>query len=198
MKKIIGLLFLSLMAGGAVGGDASMGKDKTMACAGCHGADGNSMMPVTPSLAGQNEKYLVKQLQDFKSGARQNAIMAPMANMLSDEDAGHVGAFFESQAVKLTPVEDQFIALGEKLYRAGDSDRNIPACMACHSANGKGMASAGFPSLSGQRADYTKAQLQAFRAGSRTNDANKIMRDVVAKMSDEQIEAISQYIAGLH
>ena len=169
-----------------------------MVCAGCHAADGNSVMPVNPKLAGQGEKYLAKQLLDFKSGARQNATMAPMANMLSDEDVNNVAAFYASQTVQHSAVADKYIELGQSLYRGGDADRDIPACIACHGASGKGMESAGFPAVGGQTATYTKAQLEAFRSGARNNDANNIMRDVVAKMSDEQIEALAYYLAGLH
>jgi cytochrome c553 len=201
MNKTINLLFsiaLIGFAGLAQAGDAAKGKAKTMVCAGCHAADGNSVMPINPKLAGQGEKYLVKQLQDFKSGARQNATMAPMANMLSDEDINNVAAFYASQSVQHTAVADEYINLGQSLYRGGDADRDIPACMACHGASGKGMASAGFPAVGGQTATYTKSQLEAFRSGTRNNDANNIMRDVVAKMSDQQIEALAYYLAGLH
>lgn len=179
-------------------GDAAKGKASTAVCAGCHGADGNSTMAINPTLAGQSEAYLTKQLLDFKSGKRVNATMAPMANMLSDEDIANVSAYYAQQSVQHSAVADKYIELGQKLYRGGDADRDIPACMACHGAGGEGMASAGFPALGGQTPTYTKAQLEAFRSGARDNDANNIMRDVVAKMSDAQIEALAYYLAGLH
>lgn len=198
MKRVIGLVVAVLFAAGVSAGDAAKGKAQTAICAGCHGADGNSVLAINPNLAGQNEKYLIKQLLEFKSGARQNATMAPMANMLSDEDVENVAAFFAQQSVQHTSVAEKYIARGERLYRSGDSDRDIPACMACHGANGNGMPAAAFPALGGQQPEYTKAQLAAFRSGNRNNDENGMMRDVVAKMSDEQIEAIAHYLAGLH
>ncbi len=198
MKKTIGVLATLLLAASVQAGDVAKGQAKAATCAACHGADGNSAIPGTPHLAGQGEKYLVKQLADFKANDRKNATMAPMANMLSDEDMQNVAAYFSQQQIQHVIVEDKYIELGQKLYRSGDSDRDIPACTACHGANGLGLASAGFPALGGQQAAYTKAQLEAFRSGARDNDANSVMRNVVAKMSDEQIEAISHYLAGLH
>jgi len=201
MNKTIGLLISIALVGFtglAQAGDAAKGKAKTMVCAGCHAADGNSVIPVNPKLAGQGEKYLVKQLLDFKSGARENATMAPMANMLSDEDVNNVAAYYASQTVQHNAVAEEYIELGQSLYRGGDSDRDIPACIACHGASGKGMESASFPAVGGQTAAYTKSQLEAFRSGARNNDANNIMRDVTAKMSDAQIEALAHYLVGLH
>jgi len=204
MNKTLSLIAAILLVGTATNvsaGDAAKGKEKTAVCAGCHGVDGNGVTavdPKNPSLAGQSEKYLVKQLLDFKSGARKNATMAPMANMLSDEDIANVAAYYASQSIQHMAVADEYIELGQKLYRGGDSDRDIPACMACHGPAGNGMAAAGFPSIGGQNPTYTKAQLIAFRSGERDNDANNVMRDIVAKMSDKQIEALSFYLAGLH
>ena len=198
MKKVIGVVLTLLFASTVTAGDAAKGKEKTGVCAGCHNADGNSALAINPKLAGQSAKYLAKQLHDFKSGARDNATMKPMAAMLSDEDIENVSAYYASQKVQHMAVEEQFIKPGELLYRNGDADRDIPACIACHGPNGNGMSAAGFPALGGQHADYTKAQLLAFRDGLRNNDANNVMRDVVRKMSDEQIETISKYLAGLH
>lgn len=198
MKKTIGLVLAVLFAGSVAAGDAAKGKGKVAICAGCHGPDGNSPLAINPKIAGQSEKYLYKQLKEFKSGARENATMAPMVAGLSDEDMQDIAAFYASQKAQHAAVPEQYIELGQRLYRAGDSDRNIPACMACHGAQGNGMKAAGFPSLGGQHPDYTKAQLKAFRNGTRNNDENNVMRDIVAKMSDEQIEALSYYLVGLH
>lgn len=198
MKKVIGVVLTLLFAGSVSAGDAAKGKEKTATCAGCHGPDGNSPLAMNPKIAGQGEKYMVKQLREFKSGARQNATMAPMASMLSDEDIENVSAYYAQQKAQYMAVEDKYIELGQKLYRSGDADREVPACMACHGPSGNGMPSAGFPALGGQHPEYTKAQLLAFRDGSRDNDANNVMRDVVRKMSDEQIEALAKYLAGLH
>lgn len=198
MKKVIGVILTFLFAASVNAGDATKGKAKTGVCAGCHNADGNSPLAINPKIAGQGAKYLAKQLHDFKSGARENATMKPMADMLSDEDIQNVAAFYATQKVQHMAVEEKFIEPGQKLYRDGDADRDVPACIACHGPSGNGMPSAGFPALGGQHAEYTKAQLLAFRDGKRDNDANNVMRDVVRKMSDEQIEAISKYLAGLH
>ena len=198
MKKVIGVVLTLLFAGSVSAGDAAKGKEKTATCAGCHGPDGNSPLAMNPKIAGQGAKYMAKQLREFKSGERPNATMAPMASMLSDEDIENVSAYYAQQKVQHMAVDDKYIELGQKLYRSGDADRDVPACMACHGPSGYGMASAGFPALGGQHPEYTKAQLLAFRDGSRNNDANNVMRDVVRKMSDEQIEALAQYLAGLH
>lgn len=198
MNKMIGLLVAMVFSGSVYAGDAAKGKDKVAVCTGCHAADGNSPLAANPKLAGQGEKYLAKQMREFKSGARNNAIMQPMVATLSDEDIDDIAAYYASQQTQYATVAEEYIELGQKLYRGGDSDRNIPACMACHGANGNGMPSAGFPSVGGQHPEYTIAQLNAFRSGARNNDAEAVMRDVVAKMSDEQIKAIAYYMVGLH
>ena len=171
-------------------------------CIACHGADGNSAAAANPHLAGQVEEYLYKQLQNFKSvdgkpAARNNAIMAGMAAPLSDEDMKNVAAWFASQ--KLTPSaakDDKQIALGQKLWRQGDFKKGIPACAGCHGPNGAGLP-AQYPRLSGQFAEYTEAQLKAFRAEERGNDPEKMMRTIAAKLSDVEIKAVSEYAAGL-
>jgi cytochrome c553 len=153
---------------------------------------------MNPKLAGQAEKYLVKQLQDFKSKARDNAVMYPMASNLSEQDMADIAAYYSSQKVQHTAVANQYIELAQKLYRGGDADRDVPACIACHGPQGNGMPAAGFPAVGGQHPEYTMATLKSFRDGKRANDENGIMRDIVAKMSDEQIEALANYLAGLH
>ena len=198
MNKIIGLTLTLLFSNIAYASDIAKGQAKSVVCAACHAVDGNSAIAANPKLAGQSAKYLVKQLHDFKSGKRANAIMAPMAAMLNDEDIENVAAYYASQKVQHMAVDDKYIAVAEKLYRGGDSDRDIPACIACHSATGEGMAAAGFPAIGGQHPAYTIATLKAFRSGDRASDANEVMRDVVAKMSDTQIEALAYYLAGLH
>jgi len=198
MNKFILLTIFLLLSNHVQAGDAATGKTKTAVCAACHAADGNSAIAINPKLAGQGEKYLVKQLKDFKSKARDNATMFPMASMLSDEDIANVAAYYSQQKVQHMAVDDKYIQIAEKLYRGGDSDRDIPACIACHGADGKGIASAGYPAIGGQQPGYTIANLKAFRSGARNNDANEVMRDVTAKMSDPQIEALAYYLAGLH
>jgi len=198
MRKIIGLALAVLFSSQIHAGDVAKGKEKSATCAACHGADGNSPLAINPKLAGQSEGYLVKQLKDFKSKARDNATMFPMASKLNEEDIQNVSAYYASQKVQHTAVADQYIETAQKLYRGGDSDRDIPACIACHGAKGNGMSAAGFPAVGGQHPEYTISTLKAFRSGERANDANGIMRDIVAKMSDKQITALANYLAGLH
>ena len=198
MNKIIGLILAILFSSPLQAGDAAKGQAKAVVCAACHAADGNSVIAINPKLAGQGEEYLIKQLNDFKSKARDNATMFPMASMLSDEDVENVAAYYASQKVQHMAVDDKYIKIAQKIYRGGDSDRDIPACIACHGAKGNGLSIAGFPAIAGQHPEYTISTLKAFRSGARNNDANGIMRDIVAKMSDQQIEALGYYLVGLH
>jgi cytochrome c553 len=174
-----------------VKGEASF----TAVCAACHGADGNSGTPVNPKLAQQHPEYLVKQLQEFKSGKRNNAVMKGFATALSDEDMRNISYWAASKKAKTGFAKDkELVALGEKIYRGGISDRQIPACASCHSPTGAGIP-AQYPRLSGQHADYTMAQLNTFREGSRKNSLQ--MTQVSAKLNDREIKAVSDYIAGL-
>jgi cytochrome c553 len=163
--------------------------------AACHAADGNSMIPANPKLAQQHPEYLVKQLQEFKSGKRASAIMQGFASMLSDEDMKNVGWWLASKPAKEGFAKDKdLVSLGERIYRGGIADRNIAACAGCHSPNGAGIPSQ-YPRLSGQHAEYTAVQLKAFRDGVRTNSAQ--MTGVAAKLNDREISAVADYIAGL-
>lgn len=165
------------------------------ACAACHGADGNSGTPVNPILAQQHPQYLVKQLQEFKSGKRANAVMSGMAATLSDEDMKNVAYWLHSKAAKPGFAKDkELVALGERIYRGGIADRQVAACAGCHSPNGAGIP-AQYPRLGGQHADYLAAQLSGFRDGLRKN--NLQMSQVAAKLNDREIKAVSDYIAGL-
>jgi len=164
-------------------------------CVACHTADGSRGSPANPILQGQHPEYLAKQLTEFKAGIRKNAVMQGMAATVSDEDIKHVAAFYASKQVKPGFAKDKtLVSLGEKIYRGGIADRSIPACASCHSPNGAGMP-AQYPRLAGQHADYTEAQLIAFRSGARANNAQ--MTGVAAKMNDREIKAVSDYIAGL-
>ena len=164
-------------------------------CAACHAADGNSTITANPVLAQQHPEYLVKQLQEFKSGKRNNAIMAGFASMLTDEDMKNIAYWVASKPAKAGFSSDKdLVALGERIYRGGIADRQIAACAGCHSPNGAGIP-AQYPRLAGQHAAYTEAQLKAFRDGSRHNNAQ--MTGVAAKMNDREIKAVSDYIAGL-
>ena len=167
----------------------------TAACAACHGADGNSGIPANPKLAQQHPEYLVKQLQEFKSGKRANAIMSGFASTLSDADMKNIAYWVTAKPAKPGFAKDkELVSLGEKIYRGGISDRQVPACAGCHSPNGAGIP-AQYPRLGGQHADYSAAQLTSFRDGVRKNSLQ--MNQVAAKMNDREIKAVSDYIAGL-
>jgi cytochrome c553 len=176
--------------------DLAKGEAKyTAICSACHGADGNSAIPANPKLAGQHPAYLVKQLQDFKAGKRNSAVMMGFAAVLSDEDMKNVGAWLAAQKPKTGFAKDKdLVALGERIYRGGIPDRQIAACAGCHSPNGAGIP-AQYPRLSGQHADYATVQLVAFRDGVRGNSLQ--MTQVAAKMNDREIKAVSDYVAGL-
>ena len=171
-------------------------------CVACHGADGNSAASANPHLAGQIEEYLFKQLRNFKAAdgkpaARNNAIMGGMVAALSEDDMKNVAAWFASQKLKPATAKDESkLALGQKLWRQGDFKKGIPACAGCHGPAGAGMP-AQYPRLSGQFAEYTEAQLKAFRVEERGNDPEKMMRTIAAKLSDVEIKAVSEYAAGL-
>ena len=172
-------------------GAASFGQ----VCAACHAADGNSVIGANPKLAGQHPEYLVKQLQEFKSGKRANAVMSGMAAVLSDDDMRNVSFWLASQKPANGAAKDkELVALGERIYRGGIADRQIAACAGCHSPNGAGIP-AQYPRLSGQHAEYTAAQLKTFRSGERQNSAQ--MTAVAAYLTDKEIAAVSDYIAGL-
>jgi cytochrome c553 len=167
----------------------------TAMCAACHGADGNSGSPAYPKLAGQHPEYLAKQLQEYKSGKRANAVMQGMAAGLSDADMKNIAAWAASQKPKSGFAKDkELVSLGERIWRGGIADRNIAACAGCHSPNGAGIP-AQYPRIAGQHADYTIAQLTGFRDGVRKNNVQ--MTQVAAKLNDREIRAVSDYAAGL-
>lgn len=177
--------------------NADAGKSKAAACGACHGADGKALLAENPNLAGQGSKYLIKQLQEFKSGVRENAIMQGMASPLSDEDMADIAAYYESLPPVQGVANTEHLQLGEDIYRGGITSIGIPACSGCHSPTGKGNPAAGYPQLSGQNSSYLYTTLQHFRAGTRANDANGIMRGVAHRLSNEEIAAVSNYIQGL-
>jgi len=201
MKKLLMIASLATLAALGVAqaaGDAEAGKAKAAMCAACHGPDGNSPAPNFPKIAGQHAEYIAKQLQEFKSGARQDATMAGMTAALSEQDMADLAAFYASQKGNVGQAAEDKVELGETLYRAGNAATGVSACAACHGPAGNGNPMAKFPNLSGQHADYTALQLKNFRAGARANDAGSMMRGVAKKMTDAEIEAVSQYIQGLH
>ncbi|MFN4266161.1 MAG: c-type cytochrome [Aquabacterium sp.] len=176
--------------------DLAAGEAKvTAVCAACHTADGSRGAPTNPILQGQHPEYIVKQLTEFKEGKRKNAVMNGMAAALTPEDMKNVAAFYATKKAKEGAAKNKdLVALGEKIYRGGIAKKTVPACAGCHSPNGAGMP-AQYPRLAGQHADYTKAQLVAFRQGERTNNAQ--MTTIAANLSDKEIEALADYIAGL-
>jgi cytochrome c553 len=202
MKKLLaiavtyGLLVCPVMVLAA--GDVSAGKQKSAACAACHNADGNSVNPEWPKLAGQNVVYLVKQLNDYKAGNRVNAIMNGMAAPLSPQDMEDLAAYFSSQKITPGQADPKLVALGEQLFRGGNLSSGVPACAACHAPDGAGNPQAGFPALANQHAQYVETQLRAFRAMERANDPGQMMRNIAMKMTDAEIKAVASYAQGLH
>lgn len=168
----------------------------TNVCSACHTSDGTRGAPGNPILQGQHPEYIVKQLSDFKAGKRKNPVMQGFAATLSEQDMRNLAAFYAGKKpVAGAAKNKETVALGEKIFRGGVADRNIPACSGCHSPNGAGIP-AQYPRLGGQHADYTEAQLKAYRDGGRANSAQ--MTGVAAKLNDREIKALSDYIAGLH
>lgn len=176
--------------------DLAKGEAKFAAvCAACHGADGNSAIPANPKLAQQHPQYLAKQLQEYKSGQRGNAVMKQFASDLSEEDMKNISAWLASKQSKAGFAKDkELVALGERIYRGGVAERQIAACAGCHSPNGAGIP-AQYPRLSGQHADYTASQLTNFRDGTRKNSLP--MSQVAARLNDREIKAVADFIAGL-
>ncbi|NDP40664.1 MAG: cytochrome c4 [Rhodoferax sp.] len=164
-------------------------------CAACHAADGNSVIPTQPNLAQQHPEYLIKQLQEFKSGKRANAIMVGFASTLSDADMQNIAYWVSAKTAKPGfAKEKELVLLGERIYRGGIADRQVPACAGCHGPNGAGIP-AQYPRLSGQHAEYAAAQLTSFRDGVRNNSLQ--MTQIAAKMNDREIKAVADYVAGL-
>ena len=206
MKKLtLALSFLTLAnpalyaASADLKGDAAEGKKKAVVCGACHGMDGNSINPLWPSLAGQHASYIAQQLKAFQIGARQNATMSPMAIPLNEQDMLNLGAYFSSQYPKLGEANPDMVLLGEKIYRGGNIETKVAACIACHGPQGKGNPAAKYPIVSGQHAQYTYKQLMDYKSGARKAEANAIiMRDIVIKMSDIEMQAVTDYMQGLY
>jgi cytochrome c553 len=179
-------------------GNAEEGKKQSAICASCHGADGNSPInPLWPKIAGQHPRYIEKQINDFKSGARTDPTMSPMAMPLNDQQTADLAAYFSSQTRLIGKAAANKVVAGEAIYRAGNSNTGVVACMACHGPAGSGNPQANFPAIAGQHAAYVEKALKDFRDGNRTNDASKMMQSVVARMTDEEMASVAQYIQGL-
>ena len=183
-----------------VTGDAEAGKGKAAVCAACHGAQGVSNNPQWPNLAGQNAKYIEKQLHNFKNpeeSGRNNPVMYGQVVNLSDQDMADLAAYFATLPRAKGVADPELAELGRELYRGGNQERGISACIGCHSPAGQGNAAAAWPALSGQHAEYTKLQLYAFRSMERANDPNQMMRSVASLLNDQDIEALATYLQGL-
>ncbi len=191
------LLFIlvSVTANTYAAGHPPAGRTKSELCQGCHGADGNSVSPDWPSLAGQSAKYLRKQLHDFLSGARKDPTMSSMVEGLSETDIADIAAYFSTQRVRAEPGAES--SAGKKIYLGGIQSNQMPACSGCHGPNATGNGPAAIPSLAGQKAGYTIKAMQDFKIEARTNVSNDIMREVVSKMTNKEIEAVAIFLSGL-
>ena len=182
------------------GPDAEAGRTLAAPCVACHGEDGNSEIPINPSLAGQNFRYLNRQMLLIRDGGRAAPLMAGQLDRLSDEEIADIAAFYASQTPAIRAAPPEAAGLGQRIYRGGLLEKQVAACTACHSPDGSGNAPAGFPRLSGQHVDYVVPQLKAYREGQRTTDEEYggMMRQTVATLTDGEIEAVAKYLVGLH
>jgi cytochrome c553 len=201
MNKVIVSLLLTLGITGfaQAAGNAEDGMGKVIVCGACHGADGNSAVPSFPKLAGQGERYLLKQLKDIKSGARPIVSMTGLLDNLNEQDLADISAYYAKQKMSVGVADPKLVERGGDIFRGGKLAEGMPACIGCHAPNGAGLEAAGFPKLGGQHADYIAKQLMDFREGNRTNDGDSmIMRSIAAKLSNKDMEAVSSFIQGLH
>jgi cytochrome c553 len=179
-------------------GDPKAGEAKANTiCMACHGPQGNSIVPIWPKLAGQHPEYIIKQLNDYRTGKRANEQMTPMAMPLTDQEVLDVAAYFSQQTKTPGAADPALAKLGESVYRWGNPESGVPACAGCHGPAGQGQSLAKFPRVAGQHADYTKQTLEHFRDTLRANDPNGMMRGAAARLSDQEIAAVSQYLQGL-
>lgn len=193
------ILLVVLSAGTTVfaGGFATQGQGKATVCGACHGADGNSINPEWPSLAGQDGDYIAAQLRAFKDGQRENILMSSQAIGLTEQDMMDLGAYYASQTMKPKTAEPALVASGERLYRGGNIKTGVTACIACHGPTGRGNPPADFPAIGGQHAAYTAAQLEQYASGERDTDRNQMMRSIASLLTENEIEAVASYIQGL-
>jgi len=197
--SVILLVFFSLQAHAA--GDAPAGQAQSAICAACHGADGNSMVPNWPKLAGQHEQYLNRQITLIQSGARPVPEMLGIVPGLSAQDIADLSAFFATQEPSGGVADEAMVTLGERIFRAGNAETGVPACMACHGPAGEGNPLAGYPALAGQHAVYTSNLLTRFRKGENwgpEDASSQVMTGAASELSDEEIAAVASYIQGLH
>ena len=198
---LITYIFLALILINPAYSDVEKGKELSASCAACHGDDGISLNPVWPKLAGQNPKYLASQLHEFKKGPdgnRNNAVMYGIAVNLSDQDIEDLSEYYSSLKSSVGLTKDEYLELGRNIYRGGNMEIKMQACISCHGPNGQGNYAAAIPMLSGQHSQYTFQQLKNFQTSMRSNDYNKMMRNIVHRMTDEEMKAVASYIEGLY
>lgn len=192
------LLGMALAGTAAAAGDVQAGQTKASAvCLACHSLDGNSVNPEWPSIAGQHASYIIKQVKAFRAGERTNVLMSPIALTLTDQEIEDVAAYYATQKIKGKEAAEDKVQLGQNIYRGGLASANVPACMACHGPNGRGNPGSAFPQVRSQYATQLVTQLQAYKKGERKTDQNEMMRTIAARMTDEQINAVAQYMQGL-
>jgi cytochrome c553 len=179
-------------------GDSAAGQAKATVCAACHGGDGKAILASYPNLAGQHASYIAKQLTDYRDGNRNNALMSSQATNLSDQDILDLSAYYSSMEKIQGVASEENLEEGMNIYRGGITSVGVAACAACHGPTGNGNGPATWPMVSGQNAEYTADQLRYFRSGERANDPVEMMRGVAKRMTDAEITAVANYIAGLH
>ncbi len=192
------LAFQAVPAEEGAGGDPAAGRSKAELCVACHNSDGNSVVPVWPKLAGQGEKYLLRQMRAIKSGAWPIPEMAGQLDIFSDQDLQDIAAFYAGQAMSPGAADPELAALGQQVYRGGIRARGVPSCTSCHAPDGAGNYAAGYPRLAGQHAEYIKERLEEYREGEEIYDeVSSIMAEIAAPMTTLEIKAVASYIAGL-
>ena len=201
LLAIAGLVLAAtqVQANSLVDGSADAGKAKALTCTACHGPEGNSSTAMWPNIAGQNAPYLLVQLKSFKDGSRMDPLMSAQAMMLADQDMADLAVYFESLPAAAQAVKDaSTVRRGEQLYRGGNTENGVAACLACHGPTGRGNPAAKYPAIQGQHADYTAKQLNDYASGTRETDGKtRIMRDIAGRLSKEDIAALSSYVQGL-
>ena len=199
MLAALALAANQVQANGLVDGSVDAGRAKAITCTACHGAEGNSANPLWPNIAGQHASYIEAQLHAFKSGKRKDPLMAPQAMMLSDEDKKNLAVYFESLPGAAQAVADpSTIKKAEALYRGGNAETGVPACLACHGPSGRGNPAAKYPAIQGQHATYTAKTLRDYASGARVSaDKTQMMRDIASRLSEEEIVALASYVQGL-
>jgi cytochrome c553 len=202
MRKALSAIAVLALASGHVAtvlaeGSPDAGKQKSAVCAACHGVDGNSVNPEWPSLAGQHASYIVAQLQHYQQGTRSNELMSPQAAALQAQDMADLAAYFSSQSLVPKEADPDLVSRGEQIYKGGDTDRGITACIACHGPGGQGNPLAGYPKVAGQHAAYLATQLRLYASGDRTSDPNQMMRNIAGRMTENDIKAAASYMQGL-